>query len=297
MDIKLTDKDLFRTRAYINGQWVDSDDESTFSVENPATGKTIARVAKCGGDETCRAIEAAGTALASWRMETAKTRAALLKKWFDLIMSAQDDLAALLTAEQGKPLFEAKGEIAYGANYIEWFAEEAKRIYGDTIPQPSNDKRIVCIKQPVGVVACITPWNFPNAMLTRKIAPALAAGCTVVCKPAGSTPLSAFALAELAHRAGIPAGVINVVAGSTAAIGKELTGHPDVRKLTFTGSTQVGKTLIRECAGTVKKTSMELGGNAPFIVFEDADLSAAVAGPLPASTGMPVRPVSVPTGC
>lgn len=274
----LQDTELIQARAYINGQWENSDNGNTFDVINPATGESIAQVAKCGADETRRAVEGAWAALDGWRRETAKTRAAILRKWYELVMANQNDLAALLTAEQGKPLAEAKGEIAYGASYIEWFAEEGKRIYGDTIPQPSNDKRIVCIKQPVGVVACITPWNFPNAMLTRKIAPALAAGCTVVCKPATSTPLSALALAELAHRAGIPAGVINVVAGSTSAIGGELTSHPKIRKLTFTGSTPVGKRLIRECAGSVKKTSMELGGNAPFIVFNDADLDAAVAG-------------------
>ena len=205
-------------------------------------------------------------------------RSAILRKWFDLMMAAQEDLAQILTAEQGKPLAEARGEIAYGASYIEWFAEEGKRVYGDTIAPPSKDKRVVCIKQPVGVVACITPWNFPNAMLTRKIARALAAGCTVVCKPANATPLSAYAFAVLAERAGVPAGVINIVTGRTAEIGREMTSNPLVRKLTFTGSTEVGKQLMSECAGTVKRTSMELGGNAPFIVFDDADLDNAVAG-------------------
>ena len=276
--IDLDDPGLLRAQAYIDGQWVDADSGETFAVENPATGETLAEVACCGGAETKRAIEAAATAYEQWRHTTAKERAALLRRWFDLIMESQEDLAQMMTAEQGKPLFEARGEIAYGASYVEWFAEEAKRVYGDTIPQPSNDKRVVCIKQPVGVVACITPWNFPNAMLARKIAPALAAGCTVVCKPANETPLSANALAELAERAGIPAGVINILCGQTEEIGKELTSNPTVRKLTFTGSTAVGKLLMTQCAGTMKRMSMELGGNAPFIVFDDADLDAAVAG-------------------
>jgi succinate-semialdehyde dehydrogenase/glutarate-semialdehyde dehydrogenase len=214
----------------------------------------------------------------AWRKRSAKDRAAVLRKWFNLMMENQEDLARIMTAEQGKPLAESRGEIAYGASYIEWFAEEGKRIYGDTIPQPSDDKRIVVIKQPVGVVACITPWNFPNAMLTRKIAPALAAGCTVVCKPANATPLSAFAFAEIAEQAGIPAGVINIVSGKTPEIGSELTSNPTVRKLTFTGSTPVGKMLMAACSKTVKRTSMELGGNAPFIVFDDADLDEAVKG-------------------
>ncbi|MDH3857361.1 MAG: NAD-dependent succinate-semialdehyde dehydrogenase, partial [Gammaproteobacteria bacterium] len=261
-------------------QWVDADNSETVPVTNPANGEVIAEVAKCSTAETRRAIEAAGAAFPEWSKRTAKERAACLRKWFNLMMEAQEDLAMIMTVEQGKPLAESRGEVAYGANYIEWFAEEAKRIYGDTIPQPSNDKRIVCIKQPVGVVACITPWNFPNAMLTRKIAPALAIGCTVVCKPANATPLSAYAFVELAERAGIPPGVINMVTGETAAIGKELTSNPTVRKLTFTGSTPVGKQLMAECAQTVKRTSMELGGNAPFIVFDDADLDAAVAGAL-----------------
>jgi succinate-semialdehyde dehydrogenase/glutarate-semialdehyde dehydrogenase len=278
MSIQLSDQALLKTQAYINGQWVDADSGGTVAVTNPANGEVIAEVAKCSTAETRRAIEAAAQALVDWRQRTAKERAACLRKWFNLMMEAQEDLALIMTLEQGKPLAEARGEIAYGANYIEWFAEEGKRIYGDTIPQPSNDKRIVCIKQPVGVVACITPWNFPNAMLTRKIAPALASGCTVVCKPANATPLSAYAFTELAERAGIPPGVINMVTGETAAIGKELTSNPIVRKLTFTGSTPVGKQLMAECAQTVKRTSMELGGNAPFIVFDDADLDSAVAG-------------------
>lgn len=278
MSLQLKDQSLLRSQAYIDGAWVDADSGETLPVTDPATCKTIAEVARCGTDETRRAIAAAEVAQIDWRRKTVKERAKFLRRWFDLLMEHQEDLAQILTAEQGKPLAEARGEIAYGANYIEWFAEEAKRIYGDTIAPPANDKRIVCIKQPVGVVACITPWNFPNAMLTRKIAPALAAGCTVVCKPANATPLSAYALAELAERAGIPPGVINMVTGKTAEIGKELTSNPTVRKLTFTGSTPVGKQLMAECAATVKRTSMELGGNAPFIIFDDADLDVVVDG-------------------
>jgi len=278
MGISIVDESLLKTGAYINGQWSDSDQGTTLEVTNPATGEVIARVANCGTHETRRAIEAAHAAQPGWSKTPIKTRSAILRKWFNLMMENQEDLAQILTAEQGKPLAEARGEIAYGASYIEWFAEEGKRVYGDTIPHASEDKRLLVIKQPVGVVACITPWNFPNAMLTRKIAPALAAGCTVVCKPANATPLSAYAFAELAERAGVPAGVINLVTGRTAEIGKELTSNPIVRKLTFTGSTPVGKQLMAECAATVKRTSMELGGNAPFIVFDDADLDAAVAG-------------------
>lgn len=276
--MNISDKELLRTQAYVDGQWIDADSGDTLDVRDPANGTVIAKVAKCGTVETRRAIEAAETAQVSWRAKPVKERAALLRRWFTLMMDAQEDLAQILTAEQGKPLAESRGEIAYGANYVEWFAEEGKRIYGDTIQPPSNDKRIIVIKQPVGVVACITPWNFPNAMLTRKIAPALAAGCTVVCKPANETPLSAFALAELAERAGIPKGVINIIAGITREIGAEMTSNPIVRKLTFTGSTPVGKLLIEQCAATVKRTSMELGGNAPFIVFDDADIDAAVTG-------------------
>jgi len=276
--ISLKDKKLLRTGAYINGQWIAADRAETLDVTNPATGKVIASVASCGTAETRRAIEAAQAAQVEWRALSIKARSAILRRWFELMMDAQEDLAQILTAEQGKPLAEARGEIAYGASYIEWFAEEGKRIYGDVIPHSTEDKRLVCIKQPIGVVACITPWNFPNAMLTRKIAPALAAGCTVVCKPANATPLSAYAFAELAGRAGIPAGVINLVTGRTVEIGRELTSNPIVRKLTFTGSTPVGKQLMAECAATVKRTSMELGGNAPFIVFDDADLEAAVHG-------------------
>jgi succinate-semialdehyde dehydrogenase/glutarate-semialdehyde dehydrogenase len=278
MSIKISDQALLHTQAYINGQWVDADSGEKLAVTNPVNGEVIAHVAKCSTAETRRAIEAADNALPAWRQKTAKERAGYLRKWFNLMMEAQEDLAIILTTEQGKPLAEARGEIAYGASYIEWFAEEGKRVYGDTMPAPSNDKRVVCIRQPVGVVACITPWNFPNAMLTRKIGPALAAGCTVVCKPANATPLSAYAFVELAERAGIPAGVINVVTGETTAIGSELTSNPTVRKLTFTGSTPVGKQLMAECAQTVKRTSMELGGNAPFIVFDDADIDAAVTG-------------------
>ena len=275
---RLRDPSLLRTQALIDGAWVDADSGATVAIQNPATGETIAAVARCGTAETRRAIEAAERAQVGWRKLTAKARSDLLRRWFDLMMANQDDLAEILTAEMGKPLAEARGEIAYGAGYVEWFAEEARRVYGDVIPAAAPNQRIVVTKQPVGVVACITPWNFPNAMLTRKVAPALAAGCAVVCKPANATPLSAYAIAELAARAGIPAGVINVVTGNTAQIGAELTGNPIVRKLTFTGSTPVGKTLMAECAQTVKRTSMELGGNAPFIVFEDADLDAAVAG-------------------
>lgn len=278
MKINISDKDLYKTGAFINGDWLESDDQSTYSVNNPATGEIIAEVSNCGFAETNRAIDAAESARAGWVKLSIKERAGILRRWFELMLEAQEDLAQILTAEQGKPLAEARGEIAYGASFIEWFAEEGKRVYGDIIPPPANDKRIVVIKQPVGVVACITPWNFPNAMLTRKIAPALAAGCTVVCKPANATPLSAMAFTELARRAGVPRGVINVVSGVTSEIGRALTSNSIVRKLTFTGSTPVGKKLTADCANTMKRTSMELGGNAPFIVFDDADLDAAVAG-------------------
>jgi succinate-semialdehyde dehydrogenase/glutarate-semialdehyde dehydrogenase len=276
--MRLSDEALLRTQAYIDGQWIDADGGETLAVTNPATGAMIAEIAKCGTAETRRAIDAASRALVTWRQKTVKERAAILRKWFNLVIEHQDDLAQIMTAEQGKPLAEAKGEVVYGANYIEWFAEEAKRIYGDTIAPPSNDKRIVVIKQPIGVVACITPWNLPSAMLTRKIAPALAAGCTVVCKPANATPLSAFAVVELLERAGVPAGVVNIVAGNTREIGAEMTSNPTVRKLSFTGSTAVGKLLMEQCASTVKRTSMELGGNAPFIVFDDADIDQAIEG-------------------
>ncbi len=274
----LQDTGLWRTQAYVNGEWIDADNGSANKVTNPANGEVIAEVARCGTDETRRAIEAAAAAQVAWRALTAKERSAYLRALFDEMMAHQDDLAAIMTLEQGKPLAESKGEIAYGANFLEWFAEEAKRVYGDTIPGPAADRRVVVVKEPVGVVGCITPWNFPNAMLTRKIGPALATGCTVVCKPANATPLSALAIAELADRVGIPPGVINILAGDTAAIGAEITSNPIVRKLTFTGSTEVGKQLITACADTVKRTSMELGGNAPFVVFDDADLDAAVQG-------------------
>jgi len=278
MQLSLSDPGLLRTQAFIDGKWTDADDGRRFAVTNPANGETIAEVAKVGAVETARAIRAASEAMKEWARRPAKARAGILRKWFDLMMQHQEDLAIIMTAEQGKVLAESRGEVAYGAAFVEWFGEQAKRIDGDVIPGPSPDKRIVCIKQPVGVVAAITPWNFPNAMIARKAAPALAAGCTVVIKPASETPLSAFAMAELAVRAGVPAGVINVVAGSSADIGGELTSNPLVRKLTFTGSTPVGKMLEAQCAATMKKTSMELGGNAPFIVFDDADLDAAVQG-------------------
>ena len=278
MSLSLSDPSLLKSQAYINGQWVDADNGATFPVTNPANGELIVEVAKAGAAETARAIDAADQAMRAWKKQPAKARAQVLRKWFDLMMANQEDLAQIMTAEQGKVLAESRGEIAYGAAFVEWFGEEAKRVDGDVIPGPSSDKRIVCIKQPVGVVAAITPWNFPNAMIARKAAPALAAGCSIVIKPASETPLSAFAMVELAERAGVPAGVINVVAGSSADIGGELTSNPTVRKLTFTGSTPVGKMLTAACADTMKKTSMELGGNAPFIVFDDADIDAAIQG-------------------
>jgi len=280
MSLPLSDPSLLKTQAYIDGQWVDADDGATFPVTNPANGELIATVAKLGAAETARAIAAADRAMLEWKALPAKARANILRKWFDLMMANQEDLAIIMTAEQGKVLAESRGEVAYGAAFVEWFGEEAKRIDGDVIPGPSSDKRIICIKQPVGVVAAITPWNFPNAMIARKAAPALAAGCSIIIKPATETPLSAFAMAELAERAGVPAGVLNVVAGSSSHIGGEMTGNPTVRKLTFTGSTPVGKMLEAQCAETMKKTSMELGGNAPFIVFEDADMDAAIQGAL-----------------
>ena len=274
----LEDPKLLKTQAYIAGEWVDAQDGAVIEVRNPANGELMAEVSSVGADETRRAIEAAEAALPDWSARAPKERAQIMKRWFELIMENQEDLAVLMTAEQGKPLLESRGEIAYGASFIEWFAEEAKRVYGDVISSARSDQRLLTIKQPIGVVAAITPWNFPNAMITRKAGPALAAGCTVVLKPASSTPLSALALAELGVRAGLPAGTLNVVAGRSGPIGGELTSNPAVRKLTFTGSTEVGKRLMEACAGTVKKTSMELGGNAPFIVFDDADLDAAVAG-------------------
>ena len=274
----LTDPSLFRQQAYIDGEWVDADSNATFEVGNPATGEILGTVPSMGADETRRAITAANAAWPAWRAKTAKERAAILRRWYELMLENQEDLAILMTTEQGKPMLESRGEIVYAASFIEWFAEEGKRIYGDTIPQHGPDKRIIVTKEPIGVVAAITPWNFPAAMITRKVGPALAAGCPVVVKPAESTPYSALALAELATRAGIPKGIFNVVTGEPAAIGAEMTSNDIVRKVTFTGSTAVGKLLMRQCADTVKKTSMELGGNAPFIVFDDADLDAAVAG-------------------
>jgi succinate-semialdehyde dehydrogenase/glutarate-semialdehyde dehydrogenase len=279
--MKLTDNELLRTQAYIGGEWVNADGGSTHAVVNPATREKIGTVPDMGATETRRAIEAAKAAFPAWAAKTAKERAAILRRWYDLMLANQDDLATLMTAEQGKPLAESKGEIAYAAAFIEWFGEEGKRVYGDTIPGHQADKRILVLRQPVGVVAAITPWNFPAAMITRKAAPALAAGCTFVCKPAIQTPYSALAMAELSARAGVPAGVFNIVTGAGAGgIGGEMTSNPTVRKLTFTGSTAVGKKLMAQCSSTLKKMSLELGGNAPFIVFEDADLDAAVQGAL-----------------
>jgi len=280
IDERLNDRKLFRQQCYIDGEWSDADSNSTIAVTNPATGETIGTIPRMGESETHRAIEAASRALKGWRAKSAQERSTLLRRWFELLLNHQEDLALLMTAEQGKPLAEARGEIVYAASFIEWFAEEAKRIYGDVIPPHQSDKRIVVLKEPIGVCAAITPWNFPSAMITRKAAPALAAGCTMVVKPATSTPYSALALAELAHRAGIPEGVFSVITGDSGAIGRELTSNPLVRKLTFTGSTSTGKLLIAACASTVKKVSMELGGNAPFIVFDDADLDVAVEGAL-----------------
>lgn len=277
--LQLKNPGLLRDHAYINGEWVAADDGSAFEVTNPADNTLLANVANLGVAETRRAIEAANAAWAEWRALTAKQRAAILRRWFDLMLQNKDDLAAIMTAEQGKPLAEAGGEVLYGASFIEWFAEEGKRIYGDVIPTHMPDRRILVVKQPVGVVAAITPWNFPNAMITRKAGPALAAGCTIVIKPASETPLSALALAVLAEEAGIPPGVFNIVTTTHSAdTGKELTENPLVRKFSFTGSTAIGKLLIRQCASTVKRVSMELGGNAPFIVFDDADIDAAVQG-------------------
>jgi succinate-semialdehyde dehydrogenase/glutarate-semialdehyde dehydrogenase len=276
---RVSDKQLVKNASYINGGWKANNDE--FSVINPASNEIVAQVSNAGIAETEFAIESAKKAFPDWSAKSANERSQLLRRWFELMMENQEDLGTILTIEQGKPLAEAKGEIAYGAAFIDWFSEEAKRVYGDTIPAPSGDKRIVIIKQPVGVVAAITPWNFPNAMMARKAAAALAAGCTFIVRPASQTPLSALAMAELADRAGVPAGVFNVVVGKDArAMGEVLTRHPDVAKFTFTGSTPVGKLLISQCASTVKRVSMELGGNAPFIVFDDADIDAAVQGAL-----------------
>jgi len=276
----LKDPALFRDRAYVDGAWVEAESRKRFDVDNPADGSVLGSVPDMGASETKRAIDAANAALPAWRALPAKERSKILRKWYDLIMANADDLALLLTTEQGKPLAEAKGEIAYGASFVEWFAEEAKRVYGDVIPSPTNDRRLLVLKQAIGVVGAITPWNFPNAMITRKVSPGLAAGCTFVLKPAEQTPFSALALAELAHRAGIPRGVLNIVTGDAVAIGKELCASPIVRKVTFTGSTEVGRILMRQSADTIKKMSLELGGNAPFIVFDDADLDAAAEGAL-----------------
>jgi succinate-semialdehyde dehydrogenase/glutarate-semialdehyde dehydrogenase len=276
--MQLTDARLLRSDAYVNGTWIAADAGGRFAVRNPADGTVLAHVPALGAAETGRAIAAADASWPGWRERTAKDRAALLRRWHDLILANADDLALLMTLEQGKPLAESRGEVTYGAAFIEWFAEEGKRIYGDTIPAHLPGKRLLVLKQPVGVVAAITPWNFPIAMITRKVGPALAAGCTIVIKPAEDTPLSALALAELADRAGLPAGVLNVVTGEPEAIGGELTSNPLVRKLSFTGSTEIGKLLMRQSADTVKKISLELGGNAPLIVFDDADLDAAVTG-------------------
>jgi succinate-semialdehyde dehydrogenase / glutarate-semialdehyde dehydrogenase len=276
--LQLKDAKLFRQQGYVGGEWIGADDKQTIPVTNPATGGVIGTIPRMGAAETRRAIEAADRALPAWRSKVAKERANILRKWFELMMANQDDLALIMTSEQGKPLAEAKGEIAYAGSFIEWFAEEGKRVYGDVIPQHQADKRIVVIKQPIGVCGAITPWNFPAAMITRKVGPALAAGCTVVIKPATQTPYSAFALAELAERAGVPKGVLNIVTGSAKEIGGELTSNPIVRKITFTGSTEVGRVLMAQSAATIKKVSLELGGNAPFLVFDDADLDAAVEG-------------------
>lgn len=276
--MQLKDTNLFRQQAYLEGKWQNADDGKTIEVTNPATGAVIGTVPKMGVVEAKRAIEAANKALPAWRAKTAKERSIIIRRWYELLMQHQDDLALILTTEQGKPLAEAKGEIAYGASYLDWFSEEAKRVYGDVIPGHMTDKRVIVIKQPIGVTAAITPWNFPNAMITRKAGPALAAGCTMIIKPASATPYSALALVALAERAGIPAGVLSVITGSAGDIGKELTSNPIIRKLSFTGSTEIGRDLMAECAKDIKKVSLELGGNAPFIVFDDADLDAAVEG-------------------
>ena len=276
--MKLQDTSLLRQQCYIDGQWVDADSKRALDVVNPASGEKLGTVPNAGAAETRRAIEAAARAFPAWAARTAKDRGAILRRWSDLMLANQEDLATLMTAEQGKPLAESKGEIAYAASFLEWFGEEGKRLYGDVIPGHQPDKRLLVLRQPVGVVAAITPWNFPSAMITRKAGPALAAGCTFVCKPATQTPYSALAMAELATRAGVPAGVFSILTGSATEIGGEMTANPIVRKVTFTGSTEIGKKLMVQCAGTLKKLSLELGGNAPFIVFDDADLDVAVQG-------------------
>jgi succinate-semialdehyde dehydrogenase / glutarate-semialdehyde dehydrogenase len=278
LKITLKDPSLLKTTAYISGNWTTSDDDSTLEVKNPATGELIAKIPRMGQQETRRAIEAANKSWPAWRKTTARERSKILRTWHNLMLENADDLALILTTEQGKSLAESKGEILYAASFLEWFAEESKRVYGDTIPSPASDKRIVVTKEPIGVCAAITPWNFPAAMITRKVGPALAAGCPIIVKPAEATPLSALALAVLAERAGVPPGVFSVVTGDPKAIGAEMTSNPIVRKLSFTGSTAIGRLLMSQCAPTVKKVSLELGGNAPFIVFDDADLDAAVAG-------------------
>src|SRR5438046_1177932 len=288
--LSLQDSKLFRQACYIDGAWVEAAARGSIDVDNPATGEIVGTVPKLGRAETRQAIDAAARAFPVWRAKTAKERAGVMRRWFELMMANQEDLALLMTTEQGKPLTESKGEVAYAASFLEWFGEEAKRIYGDTIPSHQADKRIVVVKEPIGVVACITPWNFPLAMITRKAGPAIAAGCTVVLKPASQTPFSALALAELAERAGMPKGVLNVITGAASEIGGELTSNPIVRKLSFTGSTQTGKLLMAQCASTVKKLSLELGGNAPFIVFDDADLDKGVEGAIMSkyrNTGQP----------
>lgn len=276
--MQLKNSGLFKQQVFIDGQWLEAEQNKSFAVINPATGETIAHVPSVSEQQVVKAVQAADQALQSWKQTTAKERSILLKKWYQLMIEHQEDLAIILSTEQGKPMTESRGEILYGASFIEWFAEEAKRTYGDVIPHDKQGRRLLVIRQPVGVVAAITPWNFPNAMITRKVGPALAAGCTVVIKPASETPLSALALAALAEEAGIPKGVINVVTGSAREIGGILTQHPLVRKVSFTGSTAIGKLLMQQCSSTMKKISMELGGNAPFIVFEDADLDKAVEG-------------------
>ncbi|MDR1646996.1 MAG: NAD-dependent succinate-semialdehyde dehydrogenase [Zoogloeaceae bacterium] len=278
--MQLNDTTLLKDKAYINGEWVAAPNGATFRVENPATGELLASVAELGAAETRAAIVAAEQAMKSWKRRSGKERALILRKWYELIVAATEDLARIMTTEQGKPLAEARGEAAYAASFVEWFAEEARRVYGDVMPSPAADKRILVLKQPIGVCAAITPWNFPAAMITRKVAPAIAAGCAVLVKPAEATPLTALALAELAHRAGIPAGVFNIVTGKAREIGAEMTSNPTVKKLSFTGSTEIGRLLMAQSAPTLKKLSLELGGNAPFIVFDDADLDLAVEGAL-----------------
>jgi len=278
--LSLNDPELLRSQAYLDGVWLGAEHGAQLEVHNPASGELLTTVPKMGADEARHAIVAANRAWPAWRAKTGRERAAILRRWFELMLQHADDLALIMTSEQGKPLAEAKGEILYAASFLEWFAEEAKRVYGETIPSPANDRRLLVVKEPIGVCAAITPWNFPAAMITRKVGPALAAGCTIVVKPAESTPLSALALAVLAERAGVPAGVFNVITGDAPAIGGEMTSNPTVRKLSFTGSTEIGRLLMKQSASTVKKLSLELGGNAPFIVFDDADLDAAVEGAL-----------------